>query len=190
MDTLFLLVFVGAVGGVIYLLVFSKYGKGGLSSVTSDDPTLPQLDNEAPPLTWGSEVRQIAEGGGSVRQTYDVVKIGLPRAFPGELIAVPKKWPNPTPTESLVTLDGVLAEQWIVQASDTNKAKRLLSSAAFRAAVEPMFVKSRIVFIDKNTLYVGAKYDPQGDERALWEKTARAAAAAIRADLKAMGVKK
>lgn len=189
MDTLFLLVFVGAVGGVIYLLVFSKYGRGGLAAKTSDDPTLPALDNDAPPLTWGTEVRSLSTANGPVRQTYDVVKVGLPRAFPGELSAVPKAWLTPPPTESVVPLEGTLGDKWVVQASDETKAKRLLSSAGLRAALEPLFVKSRFAFIDKNTLYIGAQYEPVGEERDLWATSARAAQSAIRTELKAFAKK-
>lgn len=191
MNELFLLAFVGAVGFAIWLLVFSRYGRGGIKPETSTDPTLPKLDDERPPLKWGSEVRSITDGQGTSRQTFDVVKVGLPAAFPGELLAVPKAWaPKPLPEESVVTLDGVLGAQWFVQAADEAKAKRLLTSPAFRAAIEPLFVKSRTVFVEKNHLYIAGKYEVTGDERQLWESSALAAANAIRAELRAMAKKK
>lgn len=191
MNELGLLLFVGAIGFVIWLMVFSKHGKGGLAAVTSKDPSLPQLNDDAPPMTWGTVVRTLTEGAGTARQTFDILTVKLPRQFPGELIAVPKSWaPNPLPTESVVQLDGVLGEKWFVQAANEAVAKKLLSSPAFRAAVEPLFVKSRTAFIENNTLNIAAKYDPAGDERALWEKSAKDAAAALRAELKAMQPKK
>ena len=190
MEGLFLLVFVGAVGFAIWLLVFSKYGKGGLAAATSDDATLPTLDNESPPLSWGTEVRDITDATGQARQTFDIVKVGLPRAFPGELVAIPKSWlKNTEAAESVVALEGKLGEQWLVQASNADRAKRLLSSAALRAALEPLFVKSRTPYVEKNHLVIAAKYEPTGDERVMWEKTARAGAAAIRAELKALAKK-
>lgn len=178
-----LLIMVAVGFAAILLVAFTGLGSRKLEPVSRDDATLPALADDAPPLAWKREVRRIADTSGVATRELTSVSLLLPREFPGELVALPRRWVlNPRWVDSPVPLEGLLAKLLVAQAADAVAALRMFEAAG--RELEACFVGSRVVFIERNRLVVAAEYSPDKEERAEWERLVHSIGAAMRRALR------